>query len=125
MISSAQLHARPDRAHNRAPAPPLLRNSFDIWCAWAAQNCGIGPEHAWLYFETYDLVAKPSAKRRRQFTDITKLKDAAAAEAAKAKVEIDGLEFVLFLYIQRCVQPPCPAKGRKREFAGVCTFLEQ
>eukprot|EP00040_Diaphanoeca_grandis_P026698 m.149906 g.149906 ORF g.149906 m.149906 type:complete len:530 (-) comp30691_c0_seq1:76-1665(-) len=84
--------------------------SFSTWSKWAAQTCQIKPDIAWMYFETFHLVAEPSLSRTGSFDAVRRAsskvqdKDAVGSEMLaklRGAIIIPRVSFIIFLFIQR------------------------
>lgn len=78
------------------------RLSYPVWEHVACGKFKISEELAWMYFETFDMVAEDSCTTQLEWKEnFAKCATDKEIERMKADISVDTVQFILFLYIQQ------------------------
>ncbi|XP_031441310.1 TBCC domain-containing protein 1 isoform X2 [Clupea harengus] len=75
------------------------------WLMWKHIACGklqLSEDLAWLYFETFDLLALHTPEERLEWAEaLSQCSSAKELDRQRSKMSVDTLQFLLFLYMQQ------------------------
>uniref|UniRef100_A0A8C3A5Y2 TBCC domain-containing protein 1 n=1 Tax=Cyclopterus lumpus TaxID=8103 RepID=A0A8C3A5Y2_CYCLU len=75
------------------------------WPMWRHIACGklqLPEDHAWLYFETFDLLNGHTPEERLEWAEcLSQCSSKGELDQQRNKLSVDTLQFLLFLYIQQ------------------------